>query len=126
MKDPHNLPLRLLAELGIVGFALGIGWLLMLAKDLTRPAGDADSTKTTARGALWPAAIAASVPAVATIDFAADTGHVVIECMQAAVSALAVIAVAIVVTARSAELDDADDSPAPSPSPRARRRWRCC
>ncbi|MEM1010736.1 MAG: O-antigen ligase family protein [Planctomycetota bacterium] len=133
VRDPHNLPLRLLSELGLVGLALGLATLILIAWSLARPAHDAEAeasgsgdsgpsepeasasaSSVSPRSVVVPAALASLVPVVATIDFTADVGFVGLEVLQGIVVALAVVAGTLLVVARSAELEEADTSPAPA------------
>jgi O-antigen ligase len=114
VKDAHNLLLRPLSELGLVGFGLMVAWIVLTARDvLQSPVAEGTPASGGARGAVMPAVLAAVVPVVATVDFAADVGYVVLELMQAAVTGLVMVATVLLATAKSVDLEEVDDTPGP-------------
>lgn len=100
VKDPHNLFVRFATELGVIGLALAIGWLLSLAWEATRPAknelGETDTAGTP--WGLWPipltAVIAFVVVVLASTDFSVDVMAGVYDAVWKAMYCFVMLAVA--------------------------------
>ncbi len=115
VKDPHSLPMRFLAETGLIGLGLAIAWLLTLGRDVAKASGAAViGNVASAKLAAWVAVLAGVLATAATLDFAADPGFVALEVMQAIVVTLAMAACVIFAVARSTEATDIEVSPAPA------------
>ena len=93
IKDPHNLLVRFLAELGIVGGIACLAWLGRLAWELTRPVVPPAATAQTAppsnyRGAkaintlLVISGAALVLNVMTSVDFTADKGYVLNEILH--------------------------------------------
>jgi O-antigen ligase len=90
IKDPHNFLLKFALELGLVGGALAVGWMLWMWRDLTRPvlpaADDSPLRLWVERGSASPVARVAMIAAVgiglnvlASVDLGEQVAFVVVE-----------------------------------------------
>ncbi len=117
VKDPHNLLVRFFSELGIIGGALAIAWLLRLWWELTRPTTPPEMALP--REAIRPAVVkfVAAVAGSATLLYllvGVDWAREPIEFMLLRSLYLGVMIVAASVAGlRSLETQEADDRPAP-------------
>jgi len=120
VKDPHNIFVRGFAELGIVGGALLLAWLLRLAWELTRPLAPPESPArpgATLRTAVAIALVAMGLSAWWAIDWspATDAGAalIVLELLKR-FAGLLLLAVAMALgAARWLRNSELDDRPAP-------------
>lgn len=102
VRDPHNLFVRFAAELGVVGLALGVGWVLRMAWELTRPVqsnGSDEITPVAVRPPLqvvapliWIAAVATLVVILGGIDLSADPWYVLLEVMRRGMYGFVIVA----------------------------------
>jgi O-antigen ligase len=119
IKDPHNLIVRVVAELGIVGGALLIAWLVRLWWELTRPVSEQEpiASTCTAPPALkfitWLAAAAMAVNVLCSIDFAQDVNWIFLEVLKRGLYFALIVMAMILVAFRSTQRQELDDRPAP-------------
>jgi O-antigen ligase len=116
IKDPHNFLVRFATELGVVGLLLAVGWLLRLAWEVTRPAGDAApaSADPPARVGIvgWVACLGIGMSVLAAVDFTNPLDALVLL-MQPVLMLLAIVLGGIVGSMRSPDDRAADDRPGP-------------
>lgn len=91
VKDPHNLIVRVLAELGLIGGALMIAWLARLGWEISSPVSLSDanhashgSLRRTAGTILWICGGAMLVNVLASVDMSSDTAFVLTELLRRA------------------------------------------
>lgn len=110
IRDPHNLFVRFATELGIIGLALALGWLLRLAWEVTRPMPRAavepapqwESPQEPLKAIaplVWIALIATVVTTIAAVDFSQDAWHALTEVMRQAMYGLLLVGTAAVFAA---------------------------
>jgi len=121
IKDPHNFLVRALAELGIVGGVLTVGWLLRLWWELVQPiAPPANPAQSPVYGKWFPVLTAAAIGILAVtlnaalgIDWAQSPDYVIYESLRR----LLLLGVFVIGTSlaalRSLQHPAADDRPAP-------------
>lgn len=119
IKDPHNFLVRFFVELGLVGGALAVGWVLRLWWELTRPmlATDADDRDRPTIPAIpviaTVAALAVLLNVAASVDFGQIGAYVALELIRrAAMFVLLLVGMAAVVL-RSGADKSIDSRPAP-------------
>lgn len=110
IRDPHNLFVRFASELGIIGLALAVGWLLRLAWEITRPGtglveepAPQWAVQEEPLKAIAPvtriAVIATVVATIAAVDFSQDAWHALTEMMRRAMYGLLLLGTAVVFVA---------------------------
>jgi hypothetical protein len=122
IRDPHNLFVRVLVELGAIGAVLLIGWLLRAAWETTAACAIAPSTQAAAPvHGRWVAfhtlvgltAVAMVINIASSIDFAQPGDWVALELLRRALFAGLLLLGYAVATLRSSKLVILDDRPAP-------------
>ncbi|MCS7032730.1 MAG: O-antigen ligase family protein, partial [Phycisphaerae bacterium] len=124
IKDPHNLLVRAFVELGIVGGALMVGWLIRLGWETTSPIVPAAPTKRAGAAGigliLGIALLAMIVNAAASIDFSISlpasqdkSAYIATELLRRTLYLGLMILVLAVATIRSRTQVTPDDRPAP-------------
>ena len=118
IKDPHNFLIRALTELGIVGAAMFLAWLMRAWWEWTTPVdcddrGVAPDARKTVRGIALTCAIAVAINAAASIDFAQEATFVVLELLRRALYLLLLIAGCMVIVLRGSSRVETDARPAP-------------
>ncbi len=114
IKDPHNFGVRFTSELGIVGLALAVAWLLRLAWELTRPATAPLPPAGRPAGGGTLAAVAGlgiGLTVAATLDTSGGVIDAVAGVLRPLLLALAVGAGGLVGAMRSPDDLSADDRP---------------
>ncbi len=116
IKDPHDFLVRFATELGVVGLALAVGWLLRLAWELTRPAEPAPSPHDDEPIHLgvvaWVAALGIGMSVLATVDLTSPIDALVLM-MQPVLILLAIVLGGIAGAMRSSDERSADARPGP-------------
>jgi O-antigen ligase len=133
IKDPHNFLVRFATELGVVGLALCVAWLLWVGWDLTQRAGLAIndpgeseisdlksqvSDETAPRPSplpllAWAGGLGMFVNVLASIDWSQEGSYNAIEVMRRLGLLCLFLVGAALAAIRSAERLEADDRPAP-------------
>jgi O-antigen ligase len=123
IKDPHNLFVRVVAELGVVGGVLLTAWLATMWWELTRPQTNSleddrqskpSYTRPTALKFLTSLAAAAmAVNMVCSIDFGQDISWVFLEVLKRALYFALIVMAMVLVSFRSAQRQELDDRQAP-------------
>lgn len=127
VKDPHNFLMRFAAELGAVGLALVLAWLLRLGWELTRPASAnvvVNDAPPEPEAAARPVSVLATIAAVgcfgtfvnvlASIDWSQDAAYNALELMRRVGFLCLFVVGAALAALRSAHSQDLDDRPAPA------------
>lgn len=121
VKDPHNLFVRFFSELGLVGGALAIAWLLGFVWSQTRaalPPDDLEAPKPRAPASLQAlmglVVLGIIVHIAAGIDFTADPYYVFLELVRRGLYALLILGALLMGTIKSAQNPVVDTSPAPA------------
>ncbi len=124
INDPHNFIVRFFVELGVVGGALLLAWMVRLWWELTRPVLPAlrDDEPTATRFTrgnevlprlLWLAAVATVLTVIAAVDFSMQWQYGFIEVLKRSLYMLLLMIGLVVGTLRSTRVQAADDRPAP-------------
>ncbi|MGH7177319.1 MAG: O-antigen ligase family protein, partial [Tepidisphaeraceae bacterium] len=121
IKDPHNLLVRMVSELGIPGGVLLIVWLVGLAWGLVRRRDGVEPQSTPVRGdsshawtsLLGLCGLAFGINIVASVDFSQTPSFVVIELLKRLLLAFLMSIALIVGSLRNLREPLADDRPAP-------------
>lgn len=136
IKDPHNLVVRFATELGLVGLALLLAWMLWLWWDMTAPRtpiggervrsdlgeppmktmgpGAGNVRMSGAVGAaMWIGAGGVSINLLGAVDWSQSTVFVALELMRRACHLCLFVVGAAIVALRSAERQELDGRPAP-------------
>lgn len=127
IKDPHNLVMRFVSELGAVGGILLLVWLLATWWELTRPVARDPAAREAASGdaappygknvalptLIWTSAGAAAVNTLCSVDFAQDASFVFIELMKRVLYFGLILIGFVLVAIRSFDRQELDDRTAP-------------
>jgi hypothetical protein len=119
IKDPHNLFVKALTELGIFGAVLCMGWMLLLMWELTRPVTPATHATAPSGRQSSPlrqyaliAALAMGLNLLGAVDFTRDPGYVAVECLKRLLYFGVILLALAVGTVRSSTDARPDDRPA--------------
>jgi O-antigen ligase len=120
VRDPHNFIVRAFAELGIIGGALVLLWLMRAAWELTRPinppptsAANKTSLRSGVAMAMTTIAGGIALAIIASIDFAQNSDYVLLEVFRR-VLYLGLLCVGMIVAmTRTTPVQDLDDRPSP-------------
>ena len=124
IKDPHDFLVRFTAELGGVGLALALGWLLRLAWELTRPGGGTASPDvavgtgsaegTTRVGVIgWVAGLGVGMSVLATADLSIGAADVLVLLLRPLLLLLATLLGGVAGAMRSPQEPHVDGRPGP-------------
>lgn len=126
IKDPHNFLIRFAAELGAIGVAFVLAWLLRLGWELTRPASAnvlVNDAPPKSEAESRPVSVLATIAAIgcfgtlvnvlASIDWSQDAAYNALELMRRVGFLCLFVVGAALAALRSAHLQDPDDRPAP-------------
>jgi O-antigen ligase len=117
VKDPHNLLVRFTSELGVVGGALALTWIILVAIDMTRTPSPQPSPGGRGGRALpllfKLVAGAIVLAAVASIDLSQQIEWVFVEVIKRLLFGGAMLLGLIVAAFRSFDRQELDDRPAP-------------
>ncbi|HEX8522291.1 MAG TPA: O-antigen ligase family protein [Tepidisphaeraceae bacterium] len=119
VKDPHNFVVRAFTELGVVGGALVLSWLVRAAWEMVQGVAPPASSKSSPSARRAFGTIAAAVigiiliNAIASIDWTAEGWFLLLEVFRRVLFLGLMLAGAIMVTVRSVRDQEAEDRPAP-------------
>lgn len=124
VKDPHNVFVRFLVELGVPGGLLCLAWVGRLAWELTRPVAPTDNAvrATTGpayrgvraiSGLAWIATVGLALSVVVGVDFSADKGYVLFEILKKTCLFALLLVGASVGSLKSVQAPELDPRPAP-------------
>ncbi len=115
IQDPHNFLVRFGTELGAVGLALAVGWLLRLAWELTRPATDPPAVERPVRlGVIgWIACGGVGLSVLASSDLSAGVADSLVLLMRPVLLLLAIVLGGVAGAMRSPQARDVDGRPGP-------------
>lgn len=115
IRDPHNLFVRITAELGLLGLLLACLWLLRSAWEATRPL-TADTHRGLSVGPIGLAAVVALATLLnvgLTIDFSADPAWIILEMFKRLMFAGVLVVIGALTLVASRTSAKGDDAPAP-------------
>jgi len=120
VKDPHNFMVRAFAELGVIGGALFLAWMLRMWWELTRPVWppmtSAASLQGKRRGIIFlaaPAILIGVVNLVLSVDFSQQSSHVFLETCYRVMAMLLMLGGLAAAGFESLMAEKLDDRPAP-------------
>ena len=123
IKDPHNVLVKFLVELGVVGLVLCVAWFGRLAWEVTRPvvpppapgaAGGSGYKGPKAIASIATiAGVALALNVLASLDFGADPGYVANEILRKVAMYALLLIGAAVAAVRSFDAPELDGRPAP-------------
>ena len=114
IKDPHDFLVRFAAELGVVGLALVVAWLLRTAWELTRPRViDLPASAMHVGVVAWVVVVGMGLQLAASMDPSGGPVDVILRAMRPLLLGLTVLFGGLAAAMRSPQQTVVDDRPAP-------------